>query len=103
MSGRSIRTRCENGTSKSIDLPYDVTGWTLPLQMGVNVDAVTDPLAAGERAHADKDRQGRSCLKHPVDGSGHDIRRQPQGQRVIRASECRAAGGRNRLAWHKSR
>ncbi len=40
----------QNGTSKSIDLPYDVTGWTLPLQMGVNVDAVTDPLAADERA-----------------------------------------------------
>ena len=31
-------------------LPYDVTGWTLPLQMGVNVDAVTDPLGADERA-----------------------------------------------------
>jgi hypothetical protein len=40
----------ENGTAKSIDLPYDVTGWTLPLQMGVNVDAVTDPLGADERA-----------------------------------------------------
>jgi hypothetical protein len=40
----------ENGTSKAIDLPYDVTGWTLPLQMGVNVDAVTDPLTQQERA-----------------------------------------------------
>jgi hypothetical protein len=40
----------ENGTSKAIDLPYDVTGWTLPLQMGVDVDAVTDPLAADQRA-----------------------------------------------------
>ena len=30
-------------------LPYDVTGWTLPLQMGVNVDAVTDPLGTDER------------------------------------------------------
>jgi hypothetical protein len=39
----------ENGTSKSIDLPYDVTGWTLPLQMGVSVDAVTDPLAGEQR------------------------------------------------------
>jgi hypothetical protein len=39
-----------NGTSKSIDLPYDVTGWTLPLQMGVTVDAVTDPLTADGRA-----------------------------------------------------
>ncbi len=40
----------ENGTSKSIDLPYDVTGWTLPLQMGVDVDAVTDPLLPEQRS-----------------------------------------------------
>lgn len=40
----------ENGTSKAIDLPYDVTGWTLPLQMGVNVDAVTDPLKSEQRS-----------------------------------------------------
>jgi Zinc carboxypeptidase len=39
----------ENGTAKAIDLPYDVTGWTLPLQMGVDVDAVTDPLEASQR------------------------------------------------------
>jgi hypothetical protein len=37
------------GTSKAIDLPYDVTGWTLPLQMGVAVDAVTDPLTLAQR------------------------------------------------------
>ncbi len=40
----------EAGTSKAIDLPYDVTGWTLPLQMGVNVDAVTDPLTQEQHA-----------------------------------------------------
>lgn len=40
----------ENGTAKSIDLPYDVTGWTLPLQMGVSVDTVTDPLEPAQRA-----------------------------------------------------
>lgn len=28
------------------DLPYDVAGWTLPLQMGVDVHAVTTPLGA---------------------------------------------------------
>jgi hypothetical protein len=40
----------ENGTSKAIDLPYDVTGWTLSLQMGVDVDAVTDPLEPDQRS-----------------------------------------------------
>jgi hypothetical protein len=30
--------------------PYDAAGWTLPLQMGVNVVAVTSPLAADARA-----------------------------------------------------
>jgi len=39
----------ELGTSKAIDLPYDVTGWTLPLQMGVSVDAMSDPLTAEQR------------------------------------------------------
>jgi len=28
------------------DLPYDVAGWTLPLQMGVEVAAVTQPLSS---------------------------------------------------------
>src|SRR5580698_3931844 len=44
----------ENGTSKAVDLPYDVTGWTLPLQMGVDVDAVTDPLTAEQRTKLQK-------------------------------------------------
>jgi hypothetical protein len=42
------------GTSKAIDLPYDVTGWTLPLQMGVSVDAVTDPLTPEQRSLLEK-------------------------------------------------
>jgi len=40
----------ELGTSKAVDLPYDVTGWTLPLQMGVAVDSVSDPLTAAQLA-----------------------------------------------------
>jgi hypothetical protein len=59
----------ENGTSKSIDLPYDVTGWTIPMQMGVNVDAVTDPLEPAQRqllTHIDKTEAPAAA----IDGAG---------------------------------
>lgn len=38
-------------SNKPVDLPYDVTGWTLPLQMGVRVDAITDPLTQDQLSH----------------------------------------------------
>jgi hypothetical protein len=38
-------------SNKPVDLPYDVTGWTLPLQMGVRVDAISDPLTEDQLAH----------------------------------------------------
>src|SRR5579883_2264260 len=31
-------------------MPYDVTGWTLPMQMGVEVIAVSEPVSAVTRA-----------------------------------------------------
>src|SRR6202000_2439643 len=37
-------------TAAGAHLPYDITGWTLPLQMGVSVDAVSDPLTSEQRA-----------------------------------------------------
>lgn len=37
-------------TASGAHLPYDITGWTLPLQMGVAVDSVSDPLDAAQRA-----------------------------------------------------
>ena len=37
-------------TAAGAHLPYDITGWTLPLQMGVAVDAVSDPVTANQRA-----------------------------------------------------
>ncbi len=36
-------------TAAGSHLPYDITGWTLPLQMGVAVDTVSDPLEAEQR------------------------------------------------------
>ena len=38
-------------SQKPVDLPYDVTGWTLPMQMGVRVDPVTDPITDEQLAH----------------------------------------------------
>src|SRR5271170_3466596 len=39
-----------DGSAKPVTLPYDVTGWTLPMQMGVRVDVVTDPVGDDQRA-----------------------------------------------------
>jgi len=41
----------------TLDLPYDVVGWTLPIQMGVEVMPVTEPLPAdfrGKMARVDE-------------------------------------------------
>jgi hypothetical protein len=39
-----------DGSAKPVTLPYDVTGWTLPMQMGVRADVVTDPVGDDQRA-----------------------------------------------------
>jgi hypothetical protein len=41
-------------TAAGAHLPYDITGWTLPLQMGVSVDAVSDPLVPEQRSSMTK-------------------------------------------------
>ncbi len=56
-------------TAAGNHLPYDITGWTLPLQMGVAVDVVSDPLEPAQvskltRVSAIKLPEGR------VEGSG---------------------------------
>jgi hypothetical protein len=38
-------------------LPYDVTGWTLPMQMGVQVAPVLEPVTAAERTNLKKMEQ----------------------------------------------
>lgn len=42
-------TAASGDTTSGAHLPYDITGWTLPLQMGVAVDAVSDPMSAEQR------------------------------------------------------
>jgi hypothetical protein len=36
-------------TAVGAHLPYDITGWTLPLQMGVSADTVLDPMDQSQR------------------------------------------------------
>ena len=37
-------------TASGAHLPYDITGWTLPMQMGVAVDVVSDPMTSEQHA-----------------------------------------------------
>jgi hypothetical protein len=58
-----------NPTGSSFETPYDVTGWTLPMQMGVNVVMVVEPVTSDARAALKKiDRVEPIAGK--VEGSG---------------------------------
>lgn len=43
-----------DGDGRPADLPYDVTGWTLPMQMGLRVDRIEQPIAAATRGSLQK-------------------------------------------------
>ncbi len=62
-----------DGSAKPVTLPYDVTGWTLPMQMGVRVDPVTDPVGEDQRSALELVAPINSKidpLSVSVDGSG---------------------------------
>jgi hypothetical protein len=50
-------------------LPYDVTGWTLPMQMGVQVAPVLEPVGQAERANLKKMEQFVASVGS-IDGAG---------------------------------
>ena len=81
----------ENGTPIK---PYDVAGWTLPMQMGVNVDAVLRPVLPSARANL----RLISKLSAPtgkIEGSGDVFLLGPETNAHIKAiNEILAAGGR---------
>ncbi len=56
-------------TAAGAHLPYDITGWTLPLQMGVAVDVVSDPMEADQREKMARVEKV-SLPEAPIDGSG---------------------------------
>jgi hypothetical protein len=67
--GAAGATAPANPTGSSFETPYDVTGWTLPMQMGVTVFMVVEPVTSDARAALKKiDRV--TPIVGKIDGSG---------------------------------
>lgn len=80
----------ENGTPIR---PYDVAGWTLPMQMDVNADAVLQPVSADDRAHL-KLLDKFSAPAGSIEGSGSVFLLSPRTNGHFKAiNEILAAGG----------
>jgi hypothetical protein len=75
-------------------MPYDVTGWTLPLQMGVEVVAVAEPVAETSRSALRKlDRM--EPITGTVEGGGPVLSFSHNSNASVRAvNQILAAGGR---------
>lgn len=81
----------ENGTPIK---PYDVAGWTLPMQMGVDADAVMQPVSPDERAKL-KRLENFAAPAGTVTGSGSVFLLDPRTNAHFKAiNEILAAGGR---------
>jgi hypothetical protein len=81
------------GTAKAVDLPYDVTGWTLPLQMGVQVDQVSDPIQPAQLA-ALKEIKQIDLPSAKVEGAGASFVLSHTSNASFRiANEVLATGG----------
>jgi len=83
-----------NGDGQPADLPYDVTGWTLPMQMGVHVDRIDQPIDGAARAAMQK-VAAATPPAGGINGSGSTYlvdRRVNNSYRVLNAAL--AAGGK---------
>lgn len=87
-----------DGDGQPAELPYDVTGWTLPMQMGVQVDRVVQPLDASARGALQK-VAAATAPAGGVSGTGDTYlvdRRVNNSYRVLNAAL--AAGGKAQWA-----
>ena len=74
-------------------VPYDVTGWTLPMQMGVEVIAVAQPVSAESRATLRK-LERIDPIVGKVEGTGPVFAFSHQSNASLKAvSDILAAGG----------
>jgi hypothetical protein len=76
-----------------VQTPYDVTGWTLPIQMGVEVVAVTQPVGDATRRTLHKIEKVEP-IAGKVEGSGPTFAFSHNSNASLRAvNEILAAGG----------
>jgi hypothetical protein len=80
------------GQQAPAQLPYDVTGWTLPLQMGVEVVPVMKPVATEERAILRK-LDKLEPIRGKVDGTGPVFSFSHDSNAAMRAVNDILAGG----------
>jgi hypothetical protein len=73
-------------------VPYDVTGWTLPLQMGVEVVTVAEPVGADTRAALRKIERVEA-IEGKVEGSGPVFAFSHNSNAAIRAVNDLLAAG----------
>ena len=97
---RAVRTpgypaAATGATAAGAHLPYDITGWTLPLQMGVSVDAISDPMEPAQRAMMTKiDQVKLPDGEATGEGSIFAVSHKPNA--VVSACECGLSRGRQR-------
>ncbi|MGA3236832.1 MAG: M14 metallopeptidase family protein [Bryobacteraceae bacterium] len=82
------------GDAALAQLPYDVTGWTLPMQMGVEVAAVAEPVSAETRRTLQKIER-MEPIPGKVEGSGPVFVFSHNSNAAFRAvNDVLAAGGK---------
>ena len=69
----------ENGTAKAVDLPYDVTGWTLPIANGCGRGCRDRPARSRPACASCKSRR-RATASRDLRRHGGNCRPEPQGQ-----------------------
>jgi len=83
----------DGGGTKAVDLPYDVTGWTLPMQMGVQVDQISDPITKEQSSNLKPITQ-IDLPAAKVDGAGTEFVLSHEANASFRvANDVLASGG----------
>ncbi|HKE26493.1 MAG TPA: M14 family metallopeptidase [Bryobacteraceae bacterium] len=88
------------GQAPPAQMPYDVTGWTLPLQMGVEVTAVAEPVSAETRRTLRK-LERVDPIQGKVDGSGPVFAFSHNSNAALRAVNDLLASGAT-VNWAKA-